>query len=129
MRELPRDERTKAGHHQAAVCVDCHLPEEFIPKYIAKADNGYWHSKRFTFMDFHDPIMIKPRNARILQANCLRCHGDFVHDIVPGSRSKGAAAEGISCVHCHPGVGHGARSAGGAGAAGQLAGWVKGEQR
>ena len=129
------DSWTKAGHHQAAVCVDCHLPHAFIPKYIAKADNGYRHSKGFTFMDFHEPIMIKPRNAEILQENCLRCHGEFVHEIVAGSKSKHAASEGISCVHCHRGVGHGARSAAGAGVARvgehrpeELAQWVKGDR-
>lgn len=97
---------TKAGHHQAAVCVDCHLPHEFISKYIAKADNGYRHSKGFTLMDFHEPIMITPGNARILQDNCMRCHGDFVHDIVAGSKT---ASDAVQCVHCHRGVGHGAR--------------------
>jgi cytochrome c nitrite reductase small subunit len=96
----------KAGHHQAAKCVDCHLPHDFVPKYIAKADNGYRHSKAFTFMDFHDPIQITPRNSRILQDNCLACHGDFVHAIVAGSTT---AEDAVSCVHCHRGVGHGAR--------------------
>ena len=71
-----------SSHHAVAACVDCHLPHKFIPKYIAKAENGYWHSKGFTFMDFHDPIMIKPKNSKILQENCLRCHGDFVHELV-----------------------------------------------
>jgi cytochrome c nitrite reductase small subunit len=96
----------KAGHHQAAVCVDCHLPHEFIPKYIAKADNGYRHSMRFTFMDFHEPIQITPRNADILQANCLDCHQQFIQAIVAGSTT---AEDAVSCVHCHRGVGHGAR--------------------
>ena len=100
------DSWTKGGHHQAAVCVDCHLPHSFIPKYLAKAENGYWHSKGFTFMDFHDPIMIKPKNAQILQDSCIRCHGDFVHDLVAGSTT---AKDAVSCVHCHRGVGHGAR--------------------
>src|ERR1041384_846678 len=68
----------KSSHHTVATCVDCHLPYQFIPKYIAKADNGYRHSKGFTFNDFHEPIMIKPRNARILQDNCLKCHGDRI---------------------------------------------------
>ena len=44
-------------------------------------------------MDFHDPIMIKPRNARILQENCLRCHGDFVHDIVAGQHDAGGCGD------------------------------------
>ena len=88
----------KGPHHQAAVCIDCHLPHDFVRKYLAKADNGYRHSKGFTFQDFHEPIYVKPRGVAILQENCMRCHGDFVHGTVSGS-----------CVHCHRGAGHGAR--------------------
>ena len=98
---------TKASHHAAAKCVDCHLPIDLIPKYIAKAENGYWHSKGFTFEDFHEPIMIKPKNSNILQENCLRCHSDFVHDIVAGSST--VSTDSVQCVHCHASVGHGAR--------------------
>jgi cytochrome c nitrite reductase small subunit len=97
----------KASHHGVAKCVDCHLPVGLVPKYLAKADNGYWHSKGFTFQDFHEPIMIKPRNSAILQENCLRCHGDFVHNIVAGSSSM--EADSLQCVHCHMSVGHGMR--------------------
>jgi cytochrome c nitrite reductase small subunit len=97
---------TKSAHHAHAKCIDCHLPHAFIPKYIAKAENGYHHSKGFTLQDFHEPILIKPKNAAILQANCLRCHGDFVHEIVRGSTT---GADAVRCVHCHRGVGHGAR--------------------
>ena len=49
---------TKAPHHGAATCVDCHLPHDFVGKYLAKASNGYHHSKGFTFQDFHEPIQI-----------------------------------------------------------------------
>src|SRR5262245_47273056 len=63
------DSWTKASHHAAARCVDCHLPHELIPKLVAKADNGWHHSKGFTLEDFHEPIMIKERNAKILQEN------------------------------------------------------------
>lgn len=97
---------TRGPHHATAGCVDCHLPHEFIPKYLAKANNGYWHSKGFTFMDFHEPIMITPRNARMLQDNCIRCHADFVHDVLRGS---GGTGDVTLCVHCHRGAGHGAR--------------------
>ena len=38
----------KASHHAAATCVDCHLPAGFPGKYIAKAENGWNHSKAFT---------------------------------------------------------------------------------
>jgi cytochrome c nitrite reductase small subunit len=100
------DSWSKGGHHAAAGCVDCHLPQSGIEKWVAKGDNGWRHSWAFTFEDFHEPIRITPRNARILQANCLRCHGDFVHELVAGSTT---AADAVACVHCHAGVGHGAR--------------------
>jgi len=90
----------------AAGCVDCHLPHDLVGKYRAKASNGYHHSKGFTLQDFHEPIQIKPKNAAILQAACLRCHGDFVHDIVSGATTD---RDAVTCVHCHRGVGHGAR--------------------
>ena len=98
---------TKGPHHAHARCVDCHLPHDFVGKYLAKASNGYHHSKGFTFQDFHEPIMIKPSNAEILQENCIGCHADFVHDIVRGSTT---AEDAVQCVHCHRIVGHGARS-------------------
>ena len=96
----------KASHHAVATCNDCHVPHEFILKYLVKAENGFWHSKGFTFMDFHEPILIKPKNSQILQDSCLRCHSDFVHDIVAGSTSK---LDAVQCVHCHWSVGHGQR--------------------
>jgi cytochrome c nitrite reductase small subunit len=98
---------SRGPHHAAAGCVDCHLPHEFVPKYIAKAENGYHHSKAFTLQDFHEPIMIKPKNAGILQESCIRCHGDFVHELVRGSTT---AENAVQCVHCHRGVGHGPRA-------------------
>lgn len=94
----------KGPHHAVATCNDCHVPADFVGKYISKATNGYHHSKGFTLQDFHEPIMIKAHNAQILQDNCLRCHGDFVHDIVAGSTTD---ADAVRCVHCHRSVGHG----------------------
>jgi cytochrome c nitrite reductase small subunit len=58
----------KAGHHQAAKCVDCHLPHDFVGKYLAKADNGYRHSKAFTLQDFHEPIKIIDDRERLTLA-------------------------------------------------------------
>jgi cytochrome c nitrite reductase small subunit len=98
------DSWVKSSHHIVATCADCHLPHALIPKFIAKAVNGYHHSKGFTFQDFHEPIMIKPHNARILQEACLGCHSGLVHDIVTGSTTDRNA---VSCVHCHSSVGHG----------------------
>lgn len=96
------DSWQKASHHTTATCVECHLPDDFVGKYLAKAENGWNHSKAFTLQDFHQPIVINEKNSRILHENCLRCHGPLVH-------AAGAAAEGAAprCVRCHASVGHG----------------------
>ena len=94
----------KASHHTAATCVDCHLPHAFLPKWLAKGENGFWHSKGFTFQDFHEPIFIRERNQRVLHDNCLHCHSDLVQELLAGSTTDPNAT---SCVHCHRSVGHG----------------------
>lgn len=98
------DSWQKSGHHTAATCVDCHLPHDFVGKYLAKADNGYRHSKAFTFQDFHEPIQITEGNHRILQENCMACHQDVVHEVLPYGPD---AQKPMDCTHCHRGVGHG----------------------
>jgi cytochrome c nitrite reductase small subunit len=98
------DSWQKAGHHTVATCVDCHLPHAFIPKYIAKAQNGFFHSKGFTFQDFPEPIFIREENSRILHENCLACHGEVAHDMLPSATTSESA---VSCVHCHRSAGHG----------------------
>jgi cytochrome c nitrite reductase small subunit len=99
------DSWQKASHHTVATCVDCHLPHGFIGKYVAKAENGYHHSKAFTLQDFHEPIMIKEKSSRILQEACLSCHGALVHEQI--ARAAVGAGE-VGCIHCHRSVGHGA---------------------
>ena len=96
----------KSSHHTVAVCVDCHLPAAFVPKYLAKAENGFRHSKEFTAQTFEEPISIKPAGRQILQENCIRCHGDLVATMNAGD-PKGP--EHVECVHCHATVGHGER--------------------
>jgi cytochrome c nitrite reductase small subunit len=94
----------KAGRHAFATCNDCHTPHDFVGKWLTKARNGFWHSKGFTLQDFHEPIQITPRNAAVLQANCVACHEGLVHDVV----MLGSAGEpGNNCVRCHATVGHG----------------------
>lgn len=100
------DSWQKASHHTFATCVDCHLPHDFIGKYIAKVENGYNHSRAFTLQDFHEPIQINEKNSRILQANCVACHKDLVHNFGQGFAT---GVDAIHCVHCHQSVGHGER--------------------
>jgi cytochrome c nitrite reductase small subunit len=94
----------KSSHHAVATCVDCHLPADFPRNLSAKADNGLNHSWAFTFENFHEPIHSKPRNAVILQENCLRCHDELVHQML--AYIPGDPTGVVSCVHCHDHVGH-----------------------
>ena len=102
----------KAAHHAVATCNDCHLPHDFVGKYVAKAEHGWRHSKAFTLDNFHEPIRITPEDHLLVRDNCVRCHEAFVHDVAQpgfgGLPTLGAAGtETIDCIRCHARVGHG----------------------
>lgn len=98
----------KASHHAVAVCNDCHIPHDsFIAKWYVKGTNGYHHSRAFTFQDFHQPIRIKPGNAAVLEANCIRCHEPVVSQITMHGGLGLDENDLYGCVRCHGDVGHG----------------------
>lgn len=99
------DDWQKSSHHAAATCNDCHVPHDLVGKWLTKSSNGYHHSRAFTFGDYDTPIRIKPGNKAVLQQNCLYCHGELVHDILP--QPIAGASEVLDCVRCHQSVGHG----------------------
>jgi cytochrome c nitrite reductase small subunit len=104
MRE-PYDAWQKASHHTVATCNDCHLPHHgLVAKFAVKAENGFWHSTRFTLQDFHEPIRIRPKNRDVLNANCRRCHSDLTSELHEGGEEESGA---LGCVRCHAAVGHG----------------------
>ena len=100
-------------HHATAVCNDCHLPHDNLAhKFLVKGLNGYHHGKAFTLQDFQEPIRIKPGNSKVLEANCVRCHGELTAEIrahgtlgVPTDPRQQVDLYG--CVRCHQEVGHG----------------------
>ncbi|MCG3209123.1 MAG: Cytochrome c-type protein NrfH [Anaerolineae bacterium] len=94
----------KASHHQVATCNDCHIPHEFVPKYLAKMQNGFWHSTYFTLQNFHEPIQITPKNEAILENNCVGCHAKLVNDIAFHPSND---QQQLDCTKCHADVGHG----------------------
>lgn len=99
------DSWQKSSHHAVAVCNDCHLPHHPLGKWVTKGDNGFFHSLAFTLENFHEPIQIKPRNARVTQEACLHCHREFVHPLLPAE----SGGDMLWCVHCHSDVGHALR--------------------
>jgi len=48
--------------------------------------------------------MIRPKNATVLQRNCVSCHRQIVSEI---NTHVGNRREMLDCVHCHRDVGHG----------------------
>ena len=94
----------KASHHAVATCNSCHTPPELVPKYLSKAENGWWHSKGFTLQDFHEPIRLRQHNFEVLNRNCRSCHRELVGGVISHSAD---GPERFDCVRCHSNVGHG----------------------
>ena len=94
---------SRSSHHAVAVCNDCHTPPGLIPKYATKALNGFNHSVAFTTGLFPEPLRITPRNAKVTEQACRKCHAPVVdaidaHAATPSGR--------IACITCHRNVGH-----------------------
>jgi cytochrome c nitrite reductase small subunit len=96
----------KSSHHGVATCNDCHTPPDFVGKYMTKASNGFHHSLAFTTQQFHEPIQITPRNLAVTEESCRKCHADIVQQIDRHGEKTGADSGRLSCIKCHPSVGH-----------------------
>lgn len=92
----------KSSHRSVATCNDCHTPAAWVPKYLVKAENGFWHSFYFTSGTYSDPIQARPVSAGIAEQNCRRCHAEIVGQI----DHPGVDGGELSCVRCHRDVGH-----------------------
>jgi len=90
----------RSSHRSVAVCNDCHTPKGFIPKYVTKARNGFWHSFYFTTGNFPDNIQITPANHKVAEASCQKCHAALTETLSPGH------GEPTGCVKCHGKIGH-----------------------
>lgn len=98
------DAWTRGSHRSVATCNDCHTPPGLVPKYVTKAQNGFWHSFYFTTGRYPDPIRITPRNHGVTEMACRKCHADVTASI--DSQHTVAPAAGLSCTACHNDVGH-----------------------
>lgn len=90
----------KSSHRAVAVCNDCHTPAGVIPKYMVKANNGFWHSYYFTTGNFPDNIQITPGNHKVAEASCLKCHAALTSTMAPGHDAP------TGCIKCHGKIGH-----------------------
>lgn len=94
---------TKGSHH-AEACQECHSPKGNTAKWLlSEADNGFWHSLKFTTGWYPQNIKIREVNRQIVQTNCTRCHGALVQQI---EQPAVHANQQIDCLRCHAEVGH-----------------------
>ncbi len=92
------------AHHDRALCIDCHAPHAFIPKYIVKAESGANDLYHFSLGLVPDQIHAKESTDKIVQANCIRCHAEAVSMVAEGQPEAGRY-----CFDCHRTVAHGPR--------------------
>ncbi|MEK7282016.1 MAG: cytochrome c nitrite reductase small subunit [Chloroflexota bacterium] len=90
-----------SSHRNIATCNGCHTPRPFVAKYTVKALHGLIDGSAFTFGNFSQTIRILPSNRRVVQENCLYCHGELADPI-----SHGESAQPTDCLRCHARVGH-----------------------
>lgn len=86
-----------SGAHRRNRCVDCHLPNENLAThYIWKSIDGM--KDAIFFYSGHTPERIKlsEHGAKVLQANCIRCHEELVSPI--NTEQK--------CWSCHRSITH-----------------------
>ena len=95
---------TRASHRSVAVCNDCHTPPGLVPKYLTKAQNGFWHSFYFTTGRYPDPLRITPRNHDVTELGCRKCHSEVTASIDPLHTETSHG--GLTCTKCHNDVGH-----------------------
>lgn len=99
-----------SSHGRSVTCNDCHVPHDnVIRKYYFKATDGLRHATIFTFRAEPEVIMIKEAGQKVVQENCIRCHGDLVSEVSIGNITKESASHGAGklCWDCHRETPHG----------------------
>jgi cytochrome c-type protein NapC len=107
-----------------AVCVDCHLPKEFLPKILhkLKASNDIWHSIKGSIdtpEKFNEKrLELARREWTRLKANnsreCRNCHTAEAFNLAAqGNRAADQHQEKLlpkgsvhTCIDCHKGIAH-----------------------
>jgi len=94
-----------SSHGRFTTCNDCHVPENIVGKYAFKAYDGSRHAFMFTFRMEPQVIKIHSPGARVVQANCVRCHTSYLESTI--AHAGTAHGDGRRCWDCHREVPHG----------------------
>ena len=94
-----------SSHARFATCNDCHVPQDFIRKYLFKAYDGSRHAFMFTFKLEPQVIRIHAPGQAVVQENCVRCHSALLEKTRLFTGQEHGA--GRQCWECHREVPHG----------------------
>jgi cytochrome c nitrite reductase small subunit len=90
--ESEYDAWTHTGAHRRKQCVDCHLPNDNAAvHYTWKSIDGMKDMLLFYTGMVPEKIRITSHGAKVVQANCIRCHEQTVMSIDPERK----------CWECH----------------------------
>ena len=68
-----------SGAHRRNKCVDCHLPSDNVAlHYIWKSIDGMKDVLFFYSGHVPDRITLSEHGAKVVKANCIRCHSELV---------------------------------------------------
>ncbi len=77
-----------SSHHAVTHCNDCHVPQDnVVRKYLFKSMDGFRHSAMFTLHLEPQVIRIHEAGSKVVQENCVRCHGQIVDGTAMGKLS------------------------------------------
>lgn len=98
-----------SSHRERATCNDCHVPHDNIFRhYYFKASDGLRHSTIFTARTYEQSIRMLAPGNRVVQENCIRCHGQLTEMVKANvSYEDALAGNGKRCWDCHREVPHG----------------------
>jgi cytochrome c nitrite reductase small subunit len=102
-----------SSHAREATCIECHLPTDgFVEKYMAKALDGWNHSKAFTLNTYDHAMKISDDGARRVQQNCISCHKNVASTLSTNADQyhnfdDEYVENGRKCWSCHKSVPHG----------------------
>ncbi len=99
-----------SSHRERANCNDCHVPHDnFVRKYMFKAQDGLRHATMFTFRLEPQVIRIHEAGRAVVQENCKRCHEDQISRIsaIDVTEENYEDGSGNRCWDCHRETPHG----------------------
>lgn len=96
-----------SSHHAVTNCNDCHVPQNnFIKHWTFKAKDGLRHATVFTLRKEPQVIFIKEAGRDVVQANCIRCHGQMFESQQKISKNFDHTKDRL-CWDCHRETPHG----------------------